>query len=331
MKHVPAVLCLAAALMLGQATPPAAAVSSNAISESFLVGGGGTLTLRTDQGKLEVGSRPGNEVTIAITSRMSADEIRDRFEIAMSSRGNDVTVDVKLKDRWRPNGILSFFRGIGNNRGLTFEIMVPRAYNLDLNTSGGSITVDDLAGDVRCRTSGGSVKLSHIDGPVDAGTSGGSVTLLSATGDAELHTSGGSITIGETGGTVVAETSGGSISIDRAAGPVNARTSGGSINITEAAGAIDASTSGGSVTAYISKQPADDCRLSTSGGGITVYVNPSCNLSIDAHSSGGGVSAEGLTVRLGKQKKDSLVADMNGGGPELNLRSSGGGVHIRAK
>ncbi len=68
MKHVPAVLCLAAALMLGQATPPAAAVSSNAISESFLVGGGGTLTLRTDQGKLEVGSRPGNEVTIAITS-----------------------------------------------------------------------------------------------------------------------------------------------------------------------------------------------------------------------------------------------------------------------
>jgi hypothetical protein len=78
-----------------------------------------------------------------------------------------------------------------------FRLMVPRQYNLDLNTSGGSIDVDDLIGEARVKTSGGSLALGRIEGPVDANTSGGSIALRQAKGNVLARTSGGGITVGE--------------------------------------------------------------------------------------------------------------------------------------
>lgn len=328
MKRLPVLFCLAATVCLVVATP---SMARETVSETFRVDPGGTLTLDTDRGKLEVRSWSRDEVSITIEvesrSGYSDEELLDMMDISMEAHGDDVEVEVDI-----PNirgGLFSLFRNTGMN--VTFEIVVPESYNLDLETSGGSITIDEIEGDVLCRTSGGSIKMNEIDGTVEARTSGGSVTLSRATGEANLQTSGGSITIGETGGAVTAKTSGGSIKIDRAGGQVHARTSGGSISVNEVAGAIDASTSGGSVTAHISRQPRDNCRLSTSGGGVTVYMNPDLSFDIDAQSSGGGVNTEMAVTFSGKISRNRLVASINGGGPELHLRSSGGGIRIRER
>lgn len=337
MKILPHVMCFAAVALLGTAIPSAADYHDT-VSKSFQVGDGGTLTLKTDRGKLEVASWPRDEVQITIEreidsgGRYSTEEIVDMMDVSMDSRGNDVDVTVDVPELNNGfSGLLSLLLHGTTGLRLTFSVMVPQSYNLDLSTSGGSITIDDIAGKVVCRTSGGGIKLSHVDGPVNARTSGGSVSLLSSTGDAELRTSGGGITIGETGGTVVANTSGGSITIDRAEGSVQARTSGGSIRVNEVTGAIDASTSGGSVTAYISEQPAADCRLSTSGGGITVYLNPECRFNVDAKSSGGGVRTDMAVTFTGKIDTNHLVATINSGGPQLYLRTSGGGIRLSEK
>ncbi|HYV61872.1 MAG TPA: DUF4097 family beta strand repeat-containing protein, partial [Bryobacteraceae bacterium] len=131
-------------------------------------------------------------------------------------------------------------------------------------------------------------------------------------------------------GKAVLRTSGGEIRVDDVAGEVDASTSGGSIQIQRARGRVSAHTSGGNVSAFLSAQPNESCRLSTSGGNITVEVASSVHLDVDASTSGGGVSTDFPVVSASKDQQ-SLRASINGGGPLLQLRSSGGGIRIQKR
>ncbi len=216
-------------------------------------------------------------------------------------KGNDVIIVARRRDGWSRSRV---------NIPLKYEITIPEKFSVDLATAGGSIDLDDLDGEARVRTSGGSLRIGHVTGEVKGFTSGGSIRLKSSGASAELHTSGGSITVGKIAGELKASTSGGSVSIDEVGGTVNVSTSGGSINAT------------------ITRQPKRDCSLKTSGGGITVYVDRKLNLNIDASSSGGGVKSDlPVTVRNWDSRR-KLRGTLNGGGPELHLRSSGGTVRI---
>jgi len=128
---------------------------------------------------------------------------------------------------------------------------------------------------------------------------------------------------------VQAKSSGGSIDVHHVGGDLYARTSGGSIAIDEALGAVDAQTSGGSIRANFARQPRADSRLSTSGGGITISVAPNVAFDVDAHTSGGDVDTDVPVTLLGRQSESSLQGKINGGGPKLVLRSSGGGIRLR--
>ena len=300
------------------------------IEKSFKVREGGTLTIESDLGSIEVITHKENQVDIEIireinvSSDREAERILDDLDISFDNRGDDVYIRAEFKrnrDRWFRNG---------NRRlRLEFNVIVPEIYNVDLQTSGGSISVDDLEGYVNAKTSGGSLKFGDIKGPVKGTTSGGSIQLTGSEGDSKLNTSGGGITIGDVNGDIEATTSGGSIRIDRAEGKVIANTSGGGIQVDEVMGDIDAHTSGGSISAYISEQPRGDCSLTTSGGGIIVKLAEDVKAYLDAKTSGGGVQTDFPVTVRGKIKKNELQAAINGGGPRLYLRTSGGSIHIR--
>jgi len=232
--------------------------------------------------------------------------------------GSDLRVKGEFKNGWKSVGL---FGNFGHNchdgkcleyewlRRMEIRARVPSQFATDLRTSGGSITVGDLSGEATAHTSGGSLHFGHIDGPVTGETSGGSITLLSGKGRAIVHTSGGGIRIEDMAGEVEAGTSGGSIEITRTSGRVTARTSGGSIHIGEAANAIDAETS---------------------GGGITVAMRSNSKFDVDAETSGGGVSSEFQVIgAVNNTSHNHLRGTVNGGGPLLHLRTSGGGIHIR--
>jgi DUF4097 and DUF4098 domain-containing protein YvlB len=144
-----------------------------------------------------------------------------------------------------------------------------------------------------------------------------------------LDTNGGSIEISNLAGKIDAHTSGGSISLGHIDGLVDVNTSGGSIDVDEVTGTINARTSGGSINASISKQPTGDSKLSTSGGSITVYLAKDIAVDLNAHTNGGRVSSD-FTVD-GRIKKKSIRGSINGGGPDLVLKTSGGNVKIRKR
>lgn len=316
---------LAAVLGLVSISAAHAAIESP-IHRNFNVHPGGTITIDADVGDIKVTSGAANVSVDVIrraktSSRSSADQIFKDFDINFAQEGNDVRI------RARYDHPTSWFHW-NTDLEVRFVVNVPSQYNVDLKTSGGDISVSDLNGQAKVNTSGGDVTLGHIAGAVDAHTSGGDVSMAGSHSNAMLSTSGGDIKVDDAAGSLNVKTSGGSIDIRRAQGDLKAHTSGGSIEISDAGGVIDASTSGGSIRARFSRQPRGDSKLSTSGGGITVHVASSVALDIDAHTSGGDVASDVPVTILGKQNDSSLNGKLNGGGPKLVLRSSGGDIRL---
>ncbi len=283
------------------------------MTETFPVGSGGTLAIESDIGSIAVRGADIDSVDIEIlrevrtTSEKKASEILRDYDIRFRHSGDDVTIEAKYKKK----GLRGFWNNIGRYLRVKFIITVPSEYNVDLNTKGGSISVENLHGEVLSKTSGGSLKFESIEGNISG------------------KTSGGSISIGEVVGRTNIRTSGGSIRIVRAAGPVDAHTSGGSISVEEVIGTIKAHTSGGSVKAYLSRQPDSDCSLTTSGGSITVHLSEDIGMDLNAKTSGGRVHTDFKVALVGEISKRSIQGEMNGGGPELYLRTSGGSIYLK--
>ncbi len=282
------------------------------IQRSFKTGKGGRLTLSSDLGSIEVATGAGDNVEVKILfeknrgSERSFRDAMDKIDVDLKQSGKNVSVTLDVKDK-----TFSLWNSIGKYVRVRFKITVPDEYNVDLGTSGGSIEVDDLKGEVFAHTSGGSLRFGHIYGKVNGKTSGGSISLEGCEGDAVIKTSGGGISIG------------------KVKGNVRAGTSGGTINIEEVRGDIDAKTSGGSIRARLSKQPESACSLETSGGSITVYLEKDIGVNLDASTSGGGVHCEFPVTVKGTISRNSLRAKINGGGPVLYLRTSGGSINVR--
>jgi hypothetical protein len=290
------------------------------VERSFDVQQGGKLTVETDIGSIKVKTADEDTVSLRIDAEHEEDH-GNELKIILHNNGKDL----HIKGRLTREGDRPWRRGDPGIHA-KYYLTVPKKYDVDLKSSGGSISVDSLEGEVLSKTSGGSLYMGNIKGPVIGKTSGGSISLEGCVGTAEVKTSGGGIKIGEVDGEVVAHTSGGPISIDKACGNVSAKTSGGSINVNEVLGGIQAKTSGGSVSATLSKQPEHDCTLATSGGSIGVRLIESVALDLDAKTSGGKISSE-FSAETNKSG-NKMRGKINGGGPLLTLRTSGGGISV---
>lgn len=323
-------LLLAAGLLLA---PPAQAQSfdyDEITERTFDVASGGQLEVDTDLGQVHIRGTGGDQIRVRVTEgvdgrRSSAEDLFERFEVDFreTRRGLEIvgTFDGDRRSWWR------------RTRGLRviYEIEVPQRYDVYVKTAGGSVAVVDLDGEADLHTSGGSITARSVTGPLLARTSGGSITA-EAIGDlTELRTSGGSITAEAIDGDLLARTSGGSITARDVQGIAEVKTSGGSIRLNRMRGAVDAQTSGGSITADLLERPDRDMTLRTSGGSVTIVLPQDTAVDLDAKASGGRVRSDLPITVSGEISKNELRGEINGGGPRLTLRSSGGNVNLRAQ
>lgn len=255
-------------------------------TRTFDVQPNGTLTIDRVVGSIDVSVWDQNrvEVTESIrledVSRQEAQEYVDEYGSTMEQRGNSVSVEGPQRGGWR---------SWRNDAQHAFEVRVPRQYNTDVSTAGGSINVEGTEGRVMARTSGGSINVEEITGEVRVNTSGGSLNLTSITGPVEGNTSGGSINVEDVTGRLDVRTSGGSLNIVGVQSDVDAQTSGGSVYIDEVQGSVRARTSGGSMDVG---RVTQDVSIQTSGGDIEVA---DIGGRTDARTSGGDI--EGRTLR----------------------------------
>ena len=273
------------------------------VTEEFDVSDDVRVDVRTSGGFIEVYGKNTDEVKVEMIVRKRGrlmdrgDVDLDDWDIDISRTGNTVTASAKRRGRSWGN----------NNVSISFKVYTPIRAITDLNTSGGSITLENLMGDQKARTSGGSLSAASIDGDLDLKTSGGSITIEDVQGFADVNTSGGRIRA------------------ENVTGGIKARTSGGSITLEEVNGNVEASTSGGSINAEI-PEPDDFIELKTSGGSITITVPKDQGYEVDL--DGNRVRAD-LKNFSGKYEKDEIKGTLNGGGTRIFARTSGGSVTLR--
>ena len=274
------------------------AARADQFDKTVLVVPGGTLSIDLDRGSVDVETGDDNEV---------------RVEASASGFGSG-SVEFELES----DGRNASFRGRSGFRfgllgGVRIKVVarVPEVYSVNVNTGGGRIEIEEIDGDVEARTSGGRIA---VDG---------------ATGDVQLRTSGGRIHAENIGGDLSARTSGGAIRISDVVGSVEVRTSGGRIAIDGAGTLVRARTSGGNDSVRFDGAP--EGTIETSGGSIEVEIPEESNVDLDARTSGGRVTVEADISVRGVFRANHIEGAVNGGGPPLRLRTSGGNISLEER
>lgn len=317
MRFVPT--AVVAALSLAAALAPAARAADFRMEKQLELAPGGELVVDVHGGVIVTGGATSGAQVLITADR----DVSDKYSFELTSEQGRARVVSRKK------GSPGWFN-IGWGDNLRFEIRVPRETRVDVKSSGGGIRVGALQGDAKLRSSGGGLHAEDVVGNVDADTSGGGVEARRIDGSVTLETSGGGIRAEDISGNVRAHTSGGGVQIDRVAGDLDASSSGGGVHVNDIRGRIDAESSGGPVEAVLSSPSPAGGKLSSSGGGVRVRLSPQAHLTLDASSSGGGVSCDLPVMVKGKVSRHELHGQLNGGGPTLELESSGGGVHIES-
>lgn len=271
--------------------------------KKFSVSPGGTLTLKTDVGSVTVTGTSSNEVRVIAEMKGSEHDLK-KFEVS----ADQVNTGVEVVGHGPKGGIWPWDWSDVDAR---FQIEVPRNYNMNVETSGGDVSVSSVKGTIVGKTSGGNISAGDVEGTVRMGTSGGDVRGSRVKGELSL------------------ETSGGNVRIDSVTGNVNANTSGGSISVSNVDGKVHVETSGGNVAVKLSGgNKGIDAR--TSGGDIVISVPKDVGAMIDASTSGGDVVCDLPVTTSGKMDESRLRGSVNGGGEMILARTSGGNVRIRA-
>ena len=278
---------------------------------------GGTLTTDNGFASIEISSWTKNEVQVTVEKRSKItveDRVRrafDDIEVKTEKRDNDVRIIVDRSKSHRRNRV-----------AVKITVQVPEHYNLDLESSGGDIEIEDLRGDVRARSSGGDVVMGNIrEATVDVRTSGGDIRLESGDVDTRMTTSGGDIQIGNAKGRTEARTSGGDITIEHADGEVDVRTSGGDIQIENTTGDLTATSSGGDI--HI-ENAMGGLSITASGGDIQIE---NAMEGVNAESSGGDIAIENArrAVTVASKGGDIDIENAMGG---VTATTSGGDINI---
>ena len=383
------------------------------INKTFAVEPGGTLDLQARNGSITVTGGDRSEVVVEETirfddaSRSEANEFLEEYPTSYDVTNGTVRIrgPEGNGDDW------NWWGNASDDVQYTYVVQVPRQFSTKLQTSGGSLSISNLegevqgqtaggsvtteriTGDVQVQTAGGSLTLREIEGRVQGKTAGGSVEVTAVTGPVNVRTAGGSIRIESVDDSVSAETAGGSIHVDGVEGGLTARTSGGNIIVRGVTQTVEAKTSGGDIelediggrvvvktsggdiigrglhVAVDARTSAGDIelrnvqasitaktsvgdvvvestaaeyaanpalRLQTSHGDIEVTLSSGLPATIRAKVEGyGGIGNDEIRsdVPLTREGGDGeplrATGEMNGGGPAIELETSGGSIHIR--
>ncbi len=202
-----------------------------------------------------------------------------------------------------------------------------------INSSNGRIRLAQIDGSVELQTSFGNVDISTVKGRVRVINGNARVTVIDAGGETFIKTSFGLAHAERIGGSLTVENSNGSVKALTIHGAASVRTSFGSVSLAGIEGAVDVDDSNGSleVSGVPAKNSAGACNaitLRTSFSPIRLYLPDGAAYNVAAHTSFGKVTSDLPITATGDLSGDSINGTINGGGCQLQLNNSNGGITI---
>jgi hypothetical protein len=132
------------------------------------------------------------------------------------------------------------------------------------------------------------------------------------------------------GATLHVSNTNGIVNVTGLTGVVEAHTTNGGVRGKELSGRVDASTTNGGVSIDFASV-TDEIRLSTTNGGVTIGLPDSAKADIEASCTNGGISVNGVKMEISEQSRRRVEGKMNGGGTHVELKTTNGGIRIRAR
>ena len=291
---------IASAFVVAMLMP--ALVSAQEVNRTYDVSPGGTLRLDIETGgsiTITGWDRDQVEVNISVSGRDGSDVIVDLNEIR-----NGVAISTEYEGR---NG----------RADLEIDIRVPAVFNLDLETTGGDVRVENVEGEIKGQTMGGDLEFEYIKGEIDFNTMGGDITLENSEVDGSVETMGGEVSLENVIGNVSGHTMGGEVSYENVRANPNSNnreeieisTMGGEINLDEAANGATVHTMGGEI--HVGRA-SDHVKATTMGGDITIEAIDGW---VEATTMGGDVEV-------------TMVGNPNEGDRHIEISSMGGDIEV---
>ncbi|TDI74465.1 MAG: hypothetical protein E2O84_05860 [Bacteroidetes bacterium] len=280
---------------------PAFSVSAQEVNRTYDVSPGGILRL-----DLETGG------TITITG-WNRNEVE--VNISVSGRdGSDVIVD--LEEIRNGVAIATEYEGRNGRADLEIDIRVPFIFNLDIETSGGDVQIENVEGEIKGQTMGGDLEFDNIKGEIDFSTMGGDISLENSIVDGSVETMGGEVYLENVVGNVNGHTMGGEVTYENVRANPNSRnkeleitTMGGEINLDQAAYGATLHTMGGDINVG---SVAHHIKATTMGGDITIEEIDGW---VEATTMGGDVDVV-------------VVGDPDSGDRHIEISSMGGDIDL---
>jgi DUF4097 and DUF4098 domain-containing protein YvlB len=311
------------------------------------------LQIKTEFGSVRVqgGSQQGITYVFHSTAYSSSEDKARRqlqsMKVNTSVRGDTAYITAEDEE------------GSHNRCSGEFVVNVPHDIgSVHIETEGGNVVVNSVAGRVHAETGGGSIQVDDIGGSVDAQTGGDFIEVGSVGGDVHLETGGGKITIRSVKGKIAAstgggdvviisglqgavlESGGGNIQVKQCTGKVKVSTGGGNIDLGDIVGPVEMETGGGSIRLASSKSfvraetgagrielnGVGSARAETGAGGIVAkFVSSSEKTDSFLETSAGDI-----TVYIAADVRLTIRAsiDMANG---HNIRSDFGDIHITSE
>src|SRR5437763_3244741 len=201
-------MIIRALILLFVAISTASALSEENISQTLDGAPGGRLIVDVDFGTIDVSAGPDDKVSVDAHRKIDSDNETQEKEyfasapVTVTKDGTTVIVRARRQDKdknlnW--NGRC--------NMDARYTVRVPKSFNSELRTGGGTIMVAEITGTMSADTSGGKLKFTHLKGSTGATTSGGSIELNGCEGPLKVDTTGGRIDATDGNGSLEARTS----------------------------------------------------------------------------------------------------------------------------
>jgi len=200
---------------------------------------------------------------------------------------------------------------------IDLEIHVPRRFDIELDSVGGSLEIDGVEGAFRGETMGGHLTLHDVRGEARLKTMGGPIRLTDSELDGSLETMGGEVLFQDVVGDVTGSSMGGNVRYERVArrnGKLATLDRLGDVDVTEET--VQITTMGGAIE--VSEAP-EGVALHTMGGDIHVSE---ARRFVSATTMGGDVVIDGAD--------GWIKATTMGGNVEATVVGSGGDVTLQS-
>lgn len=146
----------------------------------------------------------------------------------------------------------------------------------------------------------------------------------------EATTVNGAVDVSGLEGHLAVNTVNGGVQIDGVTGTTEVSTVNGRVKVADARGSVSASTVNGGVDVELRQVDLDaDMSFSTVNGGVKLALPADVATRLDARTSNGGISTDFPVEVKGRYGRKSVQAELNGGGGELEVRTTNGGISIR--